>query len=322
VGISTTFRAHKSAVATLVAGLVVVCTAGACPASTNEPSGDQSGRAAPGSQSATSSASRSTPSASGSGSPAATKRSVRRGWPTARNTGAKGHLRTRHGAVTITRDGTTLENKLIRGQITIRADDVTITNVRVESDAYYGILVYGRDARIARTTVVGTPGPTLAGIAAYEGGSFKARRINVSGTEDGVRLASHCSLRRSFVHGLAGSRDSHFDAVTADGYRDWRIVGNRILNGHDQTAAVWVGDPRYAPSAGVLRNNLIAGGGYSVYAGPGAGPGIRVIDNRFSTRYHARGGYWGPVTGWSRAHNTWSGNTWLNGPRKGRPVHP
>lgn len=297
---ATTTRSSRPALAALVAGLVIFSTAGACPASTSRPQSAESQAAAP----------------------TAHRASGHRSWPTARSTGAKGKLRTRNHGITITRDGATLRNVLVKGQITVRADDVTIQNVRVETDDIYGILVWGRHADISRTTIVGTPGPTLAGLAAYEKGSFHARRLDVSSSEDGVRLADHCSLRRSFVHGLAGTSSSHFDAVTADGYQHWRIVGNRILNGHDQTAAVWVGDPRYEASSGLMKHNLVAGGGYSIYAGPGKGAGVRVIDNRFSTRFHSRSGYWGPVTEWRRAGNTWSGNRWLNGPRKGETVHP
>lgn len=247
---------------------------------------------------------------------------ARHGWPNAETTGASGHLRTRDGDVEVTEDGTTLRNLRIRGQVTIRADDVTVENVRVETDSIYGILVWGSNAEIVDTTIVGGRGDTLAGLVAYEDGSFHALRIDVSGSEDGVRLADHCTLRRSFIHGLRGTSSSHYDAVTADGYRGWRIVGNRILNAHDQTAAVWVGDPRYEPSSGVLRHNLLAGGGYTVYGGPGTGQGIRVLDNHFSTVYHRRSGLFGPVTAWVREGNTWSGNVWHDGSRRGRTVRP
>jgi hypothetical protein len=242
-------------------------------------------------------------------------------WPRARNTGAHGTLRVIQGR-TINNDGAVLRNVRVNGQITIKADDVTLDNVYVKTDSYYGVLVWGRRARILHTTIEGTPGDTLAGLAVYPPGTATARRLNVFGSEDGVRLANRSVLARSFVHGLRGTSESHFDAVTADGYRRWRIVGNRILNSHQQTAAVWVGDPRYGPSSGVLRNNLMAGGGYTIYGGPGTGAGIRVVDNHFSTKYFRRSGYWGPNAYWQRAHNTWSNNRWLDGPQQGRLVRP
>ena len=87
--------------------------------------------------------------------------------------------------------------------------------------------------------------------------------------------------------------------MTADGgYRNWRVVHNTILNPHGQTGAVWVGDERYGPSEGVLRDNFIAGGGYAIYGGPGIGNGIHAVDNVFSTRYFPRSGHWGVSTRW------------------------
>jgi hypothetical protein len=214
-----------------------------------------------------------------------------------------------------------LENLEVHGTLTVAADDVTIRNVLVRPDSYYGILVQGRDVRIEDTTVAGTTLRTMAGIAA-EGGTFTAARIEVTGVEDGVRLADDCVLTDSYIHGLAGDPGSHFDGVTADGYSGWRIVHNTILNPHTQTAAVWIGDARYGPSEGELRDNLIAGGGYTIYAGPGTAPGIRVLGNVFSTRYHERSGRWGVSTGWDPEGNVWQDNAWLDGPREGESVHP
>ncbi|WP_028659476.1 hypothetical protein [Nocardioides insulae] len=240
---------------------------------------------------------------------------------TIHNTGARGPMRT-VGSRTVTRDGAVVRNLRIRGQLTIEADDVLVENVHVYSGASYGILVRGKRATIQWTTIQGTPGATLAGLAADEVGSFRAIRIRVMDVEDGVRLSNLCVLRRSFIYRLAGHSGSHYDGVTADGYRGWRIMGNRILNRHAQTSAVWIGDPRYAPSAGLLQNNILAGGGYTLYAGPSTGLGLRVIGNRFSTAGFPRAGRWGPVTAWSAAGNEWRDNTWLGGPRDGREVQP
>lgn len=248
-------------------------------------------------------------------------RYVPQGWPGPGTTGAEGRLRDR-GPMTITRDGRVIRNVRVHGQITIHADNVTLRNVHVSPQgASYGVLVYGKGASIERSTVDGAGG-SLAGIASTEGGQFVASRVTVLGTEDGVRLGNRSVLRHSLIHRLAGDSSSHYDAVTADGYHRWRIRHNTILNPHGQTAAVWVGDDRYGPSAGVMRNNYLAGGGYSVYAGPGSGKGIRVLDNAFSTRYFRRSGSYGPVYEWHRANNTWTGNRWVDGPQKGRRVRP
>jgi hypothetical protein len=242
-------------------------------------------------------------------------------FPNASNTGAKGNLTNRAGG-TITSNGTVIANARINGQLTIRGDNVVLRNVHLTSASHYGILIYGKGTVIEDSTIVGTAPNTLAAIAAYEGGTVSARRIDVSGSEDGVRLANNSLLQDSYVHGLAGDSGSHYDAVTADGHRGWRIVHNTIINDHGQTAAVWIGDPRHAPSEGVLQDNWLQGGGYTIYAGPGTGAGLRVTGNVFSTKGYARSGYWGPVTGWVSAGNTWTGNLWADGPNAGKAVGP
>ena len=242
------------------------------------------------------------------------------GWPNADNTGATGNLTTISGR-TITTNGTTLENVMVKGQLTIKADNVTLRNVHVKTDSYYGVLTYGRNTLIEDATIEGKVG-TTAGLAAYEKGQFVARRLNVFNTEDGVRLADNCKLYDSFVHDLVGSSEAHFDSVTADMYTGWEIVHNTILNQHSWTAAVWIADPRYEPSAGLLKNNFIAGGGYTIYAGPSTGDGLHVVNNVFSTRYFAKSGYWGIAYKWDGTGNTWSGNVWADGPKAGQPVTP
>lgn len=222
---------------------------------------------------------------------------------------------------TITTDGTTLSNVQVNGQLTIRAANVTLDNVQVNASGTYGVLVEGKNLQITDSTIKGSGG-TLAGLAAANGGSFTAKRIDVSGTEDGVRLADNCTLQDSYVHDLQGSSTSHFDAVTADGFTGWNISHNTILNQNGQTAAVWVGDPRYAPGSGVLKGNLLGGGGYTIYGGPGTSAGIQVVDNAFTTRYFSRSGFYGVVAAWSTTNTTWSGNTWYDGPNKGQSVQP
>lgn len=255
------------------------------------------------------------PKVSGSSGTAATS-----GYPGPATTGA-GSLSGSRAGGTVTKAGTTIANTVITGQLTVRAANVTLRNVEIRPGGSYGLLTYGKNTRIVNSTIRGS-GRTLAGIAAYEGGTVHADGVDVSGVEDGVRLAHNSSLTNSYVHDLRGSSSSHYDAVTADGYRGWVIRHNTIVNPHGQTAAVWIGDPRYGGSEGVLADNLLAGGGYTVYAGPGAGAGLRVTNNAFSTRIHPKSGYWGPVTSWSRAGNTWSGNVWLDGARAGTAVSP
>jgi hypothetical protein len=241
-------------------------------------------------------------------------------WPGPGTTGAHGVLERRPGT-TVTREGTVLEDIWFDGQVTVAADDVVLRNVYVASDSYYAVLVTGRKVVIEDATLRGSADST-ASLAASRGGSFVARRVDAFGSEDGVRLADDCTLSASYVHDLRGGDGRHNDGVTADGYDDWSITGNTIFNSHAQTAAVWVGDRRFGGSSGLLAGNLLAGGGFVVYAGPGRDRGVRVRDNAFSTRFWPHSGLWGLVYDWDPSGNTWAGNTWADGPRRGRPAEP
>jgi hypothetical protein len=231
----------------------------------------------------------------------------------------KGPLRPARGHV-ITRRGAVYSHVRFTGQVTIAADNVVLHDITVDSTGPYVVLVTGRNVRIEDAVLRGGP-DTLAGLATTGRGQFVATRLLVSGSEDGVRLSDDCGLYDSVVRGLRAGPDAHNDAVTADGASGWRIVGNTIINRFAQTAAVWVGDSRYGPSDGVLQDNLLAGGGYTVYAGTGSDPGISVLGNRFSTRFHRGSGRYGPVTGWLVANNRWAGNTWADGPHAGAQVN-
>jgi hypothetical protein len=254
---------------------------------------------------------------------AASTRYVPAPWPTYSTTGVSSSKLPAIGGLTITRDGTVIKDRVINGQVTIKADNVTLRNVYVRSKGFYGVVTYGKKTLIVDSTVVGTAPHTLAGIAGTEKGNFAARRVEVRGSEDGVRLTSGSILADSLVHRLAGDdRTSHYDAVTADGYHGWQIRRNTILNQKGMVAAVWVGDSRYGPSSGVLADNYLAGGGFTVYAGTGSAPGIRVLRNVFSTRYHSGSGYWGLVYQWRAQNNEWAGNKWIDGPRKGKLATP
>lgn len=241
------------------------------------------------------------------------------GYPDASTTGARGTL-TEARATTITQDGTVLTGLDISGTVSIDADDVVLRNVRVTSSSWYAVVVRGRNALIEDSTLVGDF-DGVASIAAENGGHYVARRINAYGAPVGVWLSNNSKLYDSYVHDLAHRPGAHNDSVLADGFTGWEVAHNTILNDLDQTSCIWVGMDGH-PSQGVVRGNLIAGGGYPVYGGPGTGSGIKVVDNAFSTRYFPRSGYWGVSANWQSPGNTWSGNVWADGPQVGAPILP
>ena len=64
-----------------------------------------------------------------------------------------------------------------------------------------------------------------------------------------------------------------------------------------------------------IDDNLLAGGGYTIYGGQGSKgqpSHIVITKNRISTRFFRRGGQWGPAAYFSThaAGDVWSGNVW------------
>ncbi len=220
---------------------------------------------------------------------------------------------------TITRDGTVIEDVTLRRQLRIEADDVVLRRVRVLTQEAYGILVAGGGARLESVSVVGTPGTTMAGVATVGAGSFEALRLDVSRCEDGVRLGDDSELRDSWIHDLAGGGGAHFDGVVAEGAGGWRIHHNTIVNDHDQTSAVSFG---LGAGPGEVTGNYLAGGGYTLYAGPDPGTGLRVEGNLLSRAVWPRGGSYGPVTGWSPSGNSWRANRWADGSGADEEIRP
>ena len=241
-------------------------------------------------------------------------------FPDATNTGYSGTLTDSSGGMTISTAGATVTGLHITGELTIDAADVTIRNCFVDNpDDYYVVYVTAN-----ATNVLIEDCELLGGVNAQGAlsgpGQWVARRLNVHGAADGVRLQNGCELYDSFVHDLATSSESHNDGVTADGYTGWRIQHNTIWNSNSQTSCTWVGDPRYDPGSGTFTDNLLAGGGYAIYAGPATSDGLYVTDNHFSTKYYPDCGSVGVCAYWSGTNTTWSGNTWYDGPNAGQTV--
>jgi hypothetical protein len=109
---------------------------------------------------------------------------------------------------------------------------------------------------------------------------------------------------------MVGVKDIYGDAT------DIKVTGNNIW--HTATGVqITAGLEDFGVEANkLIKDNLAAGGGYSIYAGAQTGGphsyNIRVIGNRFSRRYYANGGQFGPAVYFNDGGrgNVWSGNIW------------
>jgi hypothetical protein len=232
------------------------------------------------------------------------------GYPDATNTGfvpTGVSLTPYTGPMTVSVAGTIIDSKDINGQITIAANNVTIKRSRIKSTGNYGIWVNTgvTGFQVVDTEIDGQLAVnSLTGIAPS---GWTATRCNIHGFSNGVHSDGNSTLQDSYIHDLcttAQQPTGHFDGFeVGTSYTSTVLIRhNTIINNNDQTSAIITGPHGNALT---VDNNLLAGGGYSMYApfnttdAPTPGP-IVVTNNRFgpTTKWDTpAGGHGGTYTG-------------------------
>lgn len=254
------------------------------------------------------------------------------GWP---GPGNSGHpkslsLRTTAGR-TITADGTVIDGERISGGLTIAARNVVVRNSWITSSFGTGTAVNGTgvisiqpgaSVTIQDCTLDGS-NRTHAGIW-YMGASLVARGNEIRGVNDGIFVwdADQFTLEDNYLHGFTtATANGHVDGFQTEGASHGVIRHNTFDVTQDQTAAVAIWNSRRNSDDILVENNLMVGGGFTVYAhdyspsgeNPAGGysvTNIRFVDNKFSTVYYPCVGAFGvwftrgaPTDGWRRTGN-------------------
>jgi hypothetical protein len=235
-------------------------------------------------------------------------------WPDAATTGVPaGTTLTPAGDLVVIVPGETVDARDVRGCVVVDADRVTIRRSRIRCGSFYGIRIMpGRVRTVVEDTEIdGLGNPQGVGLGFDD---YVARRLNVHNIGDGLRLGTNVTIEDSWVHGLVHGKGSHNDGLQSDGGGRYVIRHNRVENRYGQTSAILLSTNTAPISDVVVQDNLLAGGGYSLYAGTdegGPARALRVTGNRFSREYFPRGGYYGPATS-SEGAAVWSGNAWAD----------
>src|SRR6266699_3118051 len=113
------------------------------------------------------------------------------GFPTADSTGVpSGTTLTAYtGPMTITTDGTVIENKIINGGLDITGANVTIRNCIITYNDFFAIDVRGVNVTVENCTIIGPgyKGDSPAAISADVGGGTFLNN-DISGAEHGIAL--------------------------------------------------------------------------------------------------------------------------------------
>jgi hypothetical protein len=232
------------------------------------------------------------------------------GWPDATNTGYTTTLTPASGAMSASTPGQIIENLDLTGNITVAANNVTIRNCQITSDAFWPIYA---DPAYAGTLIQDVT--VIAGNDAQSsvGGRATIIRLNGSGGGDGLKLDSGSRVSDSYIHDLGGGPGAHNDGIEVNA-SDIQVIHSRILNSHSQTSGISI-EPGLSDI--LIQDCYIAGGGYTLYGGNTTAVRVKIIGNTWGTDYYPDGGSFGPYAFQAPIGtngNEWSGNTINGGP--------
>lgn len=247
------------------------------------------------------------------------------GFPHAGNTGPSGALTPTTGPIIVSAPNTTLENLDITGDVFFEesATGGIIRNCRITSNGFWPCRMYGTGGLVEDCEIIGGDN-SQASLLLLRG---TVRRSDLHGAGDGVRMEGYGVIEDCYIHDMADFEGAHNDALELlPGDADeatFTVTGNSILNRIGQTSCIIMSNWGVNPDAATLiENNLIAGGGYSIYGGTVTDnvQGIEIVNNKFSTMFFPNSGFYGPLVYWPGAGNTWSSNEWVDGPNVGETV--
>jgi hypothetical protein len=235
-------------------------------------------------------------------------------YPDASNTGPTGLLRESTGNITVSKPGAVIENRKINGCVTIRADNVTIRNSEIRCEGKTGInnWTQGHTGLLVEDTEIECghePGQT--GISER---NFTLRRSEVFGCENIIWAEQNVVIEDNYIHDpipccIWPGGVPHTDSVQMPTpSSNIRIEHNTIYGGYINqqdfgNAAITSG----ASTNVLVTNNLLAGGGYTMYC-PREPGGFAWTNNRFSRILVNTVGGFGPVA--DCAKHTNSGNVY------------
>jgi hypothetical protein len=200
------------------------------------------------------------------------------------------------------------EGKDVRGCIFVSAPNVTIRNSRIscpDTDTPGG--AHSRvNSNSTNLTIVDSEITCQGGYGVAVGpANYNLLRVEITNCENGGHINSNVTVRDSWIHGLSGGADGHFDGFQfGQGGGNVVIERNVIENPNNQTAAIIMWDEGNPQNQNVLiQNNLLIGGGYTLYCGNfGTAVNVKVLGNRFAP------GHWGTSTNCATGGEVWSGN--------------
>lgn len=228
------------------------------------------------------------------------------------------------GWIEVDKAGATLSGITTTKNVNVTADNVTVKNSRIiVSGESFGISIRRADNVTVRDNEIAGPkasGPTrlMVGVKDVYSDSVNLKVVgnDIWHTATGVQIDQGL-IQDNYIHDLGFTGDDHVNGTTSNGgSRALTIRHNTVFNPHDQTDAISLFQDFGVQANRVIDDNLLAGGGYTIYAGANRGrestaTNIVVTNNRISSKFYPKGGHFGYATAYtSGGGNRWSGNVW------------
>jgi hypothetical protein len=249
------------------------------------------------------------------------------GWPDASTTGVPAGVSLKpSGSITVTTPGAVIEGLDIKGDVYIRAANVTLKNSKVTGRVDTGDSA-GKypNALIQRVEVVGPYNSAAdGGFPAVGYTDLTCDGCNIRGWGKGAGLVANVTIKNSWIHDLVVHGDpanggSHNEAIISLGGTNFTVTGNRLDAGSapNFSASLALYSQMETIRNVTVSNNLFNGGGYCIYAGSTNGntaTNAKFTNNTFGTSVFPKCGSYGPVTSYTSGNgNAWSGNKMANG---------
>jgi hypothetical protein len=233
------------------------------------------------------------------------------------------HFDPEGGYVMVTAPGTVLSGLFIPCTLEIDASDVTVQDVQVVTGGNFGIsLRHTTGVTIKDSTIRGqnlTSGRVNSAIDDVYGDStgIVIKNNDISRFRTGVQVSTGLIVG-SYIHDPGFIHGDHTNGIYVAGTTEpLTVYGNTIFNNLGQTDDINLAASTSQRDVAnkMVVDNLLAGGGYSIYGG-----GVRndrtsnivIKDNEFGRLYYPEGGRYGPAAYFDprQAGNVWSGNAW------------
>ena len=226
-------------------------------------------------------------------------------YPDATNTGVlAGTTLKSSGGLTLRTPGQVVSGLDINGNVNIFASNVTLENCIIhvtDPTQFAGVAVLGglTGVVIKNCTIIGCGASAttqVSGVKIWGDSQVTIDSCNIQKVGHGVDVyAGQAVVENSYIHDLISNPGSHYDGIFYGGSGDPNfsllIQHNSIINSNGQTSAVFLQDMFGAVNNVTVNDNILVGGGYTVYVDSTRGGG--PVSNVSYTNNHMGKGQYG-----------------------------